>query len=78
MNSLPTPIDSLERAYKMGQAAGLHYIYLGNVPGSKAESTFCYDCGKLLIERIGYRIAGNNIKDSKCPYCGTEIEGFEL
>ena len=78
MNSLPTPIDSLERAYRTGQAAGLHYIYLGNVPGSQAESTFCYNCGRLLIERIGYRIAMNNVADSKCPDCGTEVAGFEL
>ena len=78
LNSLPTPIDSLEQAYKIGQAAGLHYIYLGNVPGSKCESTFCYNCGRMLIERIGYRIAVNNIKESKCPDCKTEIAGFEL
>lgn len=78
LNSLPTPIDSLERAYKIGQSAGLHYIYLGNVPGSEAESTFCYNCGRNVIERIGYRIAVNHITDSKCPYCGTEIAGFEL
>jgi pyruvate formate lyase activating enzyme len=78
LNSLPTPIDSLERAYEIGQSAGLHYIYLGNVPGSKAESTFCYNCGRMLIERIGYRIAVNHIADSKCPDCGTEIAGFEM
>jgi pyruvate formate lyase activating enzyme len=78
LNSLPTPIDSLEQAYKIGQSAGLHYIYLGNVPGSKAESTFCYNCGRMVIERIGYRIAVNNITDSKCPDCRTEIAGFEL
>jgi len=78
LNSLPTPIDSLERAYRTGQAAGLHYIYLGNVSGSQAESTFCYKCGRMLIERIGYRIAFNNVADSKCPYCGIEVAGFEL
>ena len=78
LNSLPTPIDSLERAYKTGQSAGLHYVYLGNVPGSKSESTFCYNCGRMLIERIGYRIAVNHIVDSKCPDCQTEIAGFEL
>jgi pyruvate formate lyase activating enzyme len=78
MNSLPTPLDSLELAYKIGQSAGLRYIYLGNVPGSKAESTFCYNCGRMLIERIGYRIAFNNIVDSKCPECGTEIAGFGI
>jgi len=78
LNSLPTPIESLERAYQSGQAAGLRYVYLGNVPGSKSESTFCYNCGRMLIERIGYRIAGNNIQESKCPDCGTGIAGFEL
>jgi len=78
LDSLPTPLDSLERAYEIGQSAGLHYVYLGNVPGSKTESTFCYNCGRMLIERIGYKIAVNNIQESRCPDCGTEIAGFEL
>jgi pyruvate formate lyase activating enzyme len=78
LDSVPTPMSSLERAYQIGKSVGLHYIYLGNVPGAKSESTFCYKCGKMLIERLGYRIAANVIKDSRCPGCGTEIAGFEL
>jgi len=78
LDSVPTPLDSLEKAFEIGKSAGLHYIYLGNVPGGKTESTFCYNCGRMLIERIGYRIVGNFIKDSKCPDCGTKIAGFEL
>lgn len=78
LDSMPTPMSSLERAYEIGQSAGIRYVYLGNVPGSKAESTFCYQCGRMLIERIGYRIGANHIKDSKCPDCGTMIAGFEL
>jgi len=78
LDSVPTPLESLERAYDIGRAAGLHYVYLGNVPGAKSESTFCYKCGRTLIERIGYRIVANDIKDSRCPDCGTEIAGFEL
>jgi pyruvate formate lyase activating enzyme len=77
-DSVPTPMSSLERAYEIGTSAGLHYVYLGNVPGSKTESTFCYHCGRMLIERIGYRIVANHVKESKCPDCGTEIAGFEL
>ncbi|RKY25615.1 MAG: AmmeMemoRadiSam system radical SAM enzyme [Planctomycetota bacterium] len=76
--SVPTPIETLERAEKIGRAAGLHYIYLGNVPGAKSESTFCYKCGKMLIERIGYRIVSNRIVNGRCPDCGTEIAGFEM
>ncbi len=78
LDSVPTPLDVMERAYRIGKEAGLRYVYLGNVPGTKSESTFCYNCDKMLIERIGYRIAFNNIKDSKCPECGTEVAGFEL
>jgi pyruvate formate lyase activating enzyme len=78
LDSGPTPVSSLERAEQTGKAAGLHYVYLGNVPGAKSESTFCYNCGRVLIERVGYRIIANNIKKSCCPDCGTKIAGFEL
>jgi len=78
LDSAATPVDSLERAYEIGKSAGLRYVYLGNVPGAKSESTFCYNCGRMLIERVGYRIIANNIDNSKCPDCGTEIAGFEM
>jgi len=78
LDSVPTPMSSLERAYEIGKAAGLRYVYLGNVPGSQSESTFCYKCGRILIERLGYHISANHIKDSCCPDCGAKIAGFEL
>jgi len=78
LDSVPTPVNTLERAEAIGKAAGLHYIYLGNVPGAKAESTFCKTCGRLLIERVGYRIVANHIKNSCCPDCGVKIAGFEV
>jgi len=70
--------DSLEMALNIGKQAGLRYVYVGNLPGSRAESTFCYSCSELLIERVGYRIVKNNIKDGNCPACGTQIAGFGL
>jgi len=78
LDSAPTPPETLQRAYDIGKAAGLHYIYMGNLPGAEAESTFCYNCGKKLIDRIGYHIRANHIINSRCPDCGTEIAGFEL
>jgi pyruvate formate lyase activating enzyme len=48
------------------------------VPGAKSENTFCYNCGRILIERVGYRIVTNNIKDGKCPDCGTQIAGVGI
>ena len=74
----PTPGETLERAMAIGKAAGLRYIYVGNLPGAQAESTFCYKCGQMLIERLGYSIADNRIKNSCCPDCGAKIAGFEL
>jgi pyruvate formate lyase activating enzyme len=74
----PTPIRTLELAYDIGKSAGLHYVYVGNVPGAKSESTFCCKCGRALIERVGYDITANRIIDSRCPDCGTEIAGFEI
>jgi len=74
----PTPITTLDRAREIGLGAGLRYVYEGNVPGSQGENTFCYNCGKLLIGRYGYRIMEYHIKDSKCAYCGAEIDGVGL
>ncbi len=76
--SEPTPLETMQRAEEIGKSAGLHYIYLGNVPGEKSENTFCYNCGRMLIERMGYRIVANRIEDSKCPQCGVEIAGVGL
>ena len=75
LDSEPTPVGTLENAYNIGKAAGLRYVYMGNVPSAKGESTFCYKCGKALIERVGYGITANRIKDSRCPECGVEIAG---
>lgn len=73
-----TPIKTLQRAEQIGKEAGLHYIYLGNVPGQKGESTHCYKCSQLLIDRLGYTISSNKIVNNSCPNCGTKIAGFEL
>ncbi|HUS73156.1 MAG TPA: AmmeMemoRadiSam system radical SAM enzyme [Sedimentisphaerales bacterium] len=78
LDSVATPAENLERAEQIGKKAGLHHVYLGNMPGSKSESTFCYKCGRMLIERVGYRILANHITNSCCPDCETKIAGFEL
>ncbi|MGD9109528.1 MAG: AmmeMemoRadiSam system radical SAM enzyme [Phycisphaerales bacterium] len=78
LDSRPTPIERIEKAEEIGKRAGLHYVYPGNIPGSKSESTFCHNCGKLLIERHGYHIGADAIDNSRCPDCGTSIAGYEL
>ena len=77
-DSRPTPLETMQRAEAIGKAAGLHYVYPGNVPGSRSESTFCHHCGRMLIERLGYQIAANHAVDAKCPDCGTQVAGVGM
>jgi len=76
-----TPAETLERAYEIGKAAGLKYVYMGNVFGAKHEDTFCPKCGKLLIERMVMSCLKNEIEvdkkgTGKCPDCGEKIAGI--
>ena len=70
-----TPVETLRKARQIGFAAGLKYVYEGNVPGENGENTYCPNCKKPLIQRYVYSIRENKIKDSKCKYCGTKIDG---
>ena len=74
-NLPPTPVDILNKAREMAMDRGLKYVYIGNVPGTTGDNTYCPNCKALLIERKGYQILQNNIKDGKCSKCGTPIAG---
>jgi pyruvate formate lyase activating enzyme len=71
-----TPLSSLHRAVEIGKQAGLKYVYSGNVPGDKGESTYCFNCQKLLIERHGFKIISTHLTGNKCDSCGTALEGI--
>ncbi len=71
----PTGVADLEKAYKIAKYAGMKYVYLGNVPSGTGENTYCYSCGDLLVEREGFQIITDNLKNSaKCPNCGIDID----
>ena len=74
-NLPPTPVATLERAKAIADAEGLHYVYIGNVPGHPAENTFCPKCRRLLIERAGFTITQMHIRAGKCEYCKHVIPG---
>lgn len=73
-----TPPATLRRARDIGIAAGLRYVYEGNVPGEGGENTSCPDCSTLLVKRYGYIIESNIISNGACPDCGTVIAGIGL
>ncbi len=69
-----TPIEILEKAWRIALDEGLYYVYIGNVPGHKAENTYCPECGELLIERHGFSILTWNLtNENKCPKCNSKI-----
>ncbi len=68
-----TSQKQLERAYALGQNAGLSYIYLGNVGVENA--TRCPSCGMALIERRHFGLHHYHLKHNHCPQCGRELEG---
>lgn len=74
----PTPVNTLLRARDIGLAAGLKYVYTGNVPGREGENTLCYGCGRVLIKRMGFTVFENRIENSRCPDCGAVIHGKGL
>jgi len=74
-DSGPTPLAAIERALEIGKQAGLRYCYGGNAMGHPSESTYCYNCGKLLIGRIGFTLGEYEIRDGRCPSCQAQIDG---
>ena len=73
-----TPVETIQKARKIGLKVGLRYVYTGNIPGDEGEHTYCYNCKAILIHRFGYEILANYIRDSRCPYCGALIDGIGM
>jgi pyruvate formate lyase activating enzyme len=76
LQNLPsTPVETLERAHAIAKEEGIHYAYIGNVPGHPADQTYCARCGKVIIARMGFTVTDYHIADGKCKYCGNPIPG---
>jgi pyruvate formate lyase activating enzyme len=75
MTDIPsTPIKTVIKSRQIGLDVGLRYVYTGNIPGDDGENTYCYNCGKMIIQRYGLNIGNMNVKDSKCLHCGAVVD----
>ncbi|MFQ5809698.1 MAG: AmmeMemoRadiSam system radical SAM enzyme [Armatimonadota bacterium] len=79
MLSVPhTPKETLRDLRKVAYDEGLRYVYVGNVPGDPAESTYCPKCRAKVVKRIGYSQTSNtglDINNSACARCRAKIAG---
>jgi len=75
-NLPPTPISTLERSHRIALEEGIHFAYIGNVPGHEAENTYCPRCQKIVIQRVGYQIKKVELEKGQCKFCRQPIPGI--
>jgi len=71
----PTSLKTLDTAREIAMSEGLTYVYIGNISSKEGQNTYCTGCKSLLIERSGYTILQNRLKNERCPDCRAEIYG---
>ncbi len=71
----PTSLKTLDTAREIAISEGLQYVYIGNIRSDVGQNTYCPACKNILIERSGYTILQNHLKDGNCPNCGKQIYG---
>jgi pyruvate formate lyase activating enzyme len=74
----PTPLATLRRAAEIGHEAGLAHVYVGNAPELGLEDTRCAACGRILLERRGYRVFDRLDPGGTCPGCRRALAGRDL
>lgn len=72
----PTSIDILHRAQDIARGNGVRYVYTGNVRDKQGSSTYCHNCGNMLIGRSGYTLSDWRLTDNgACNECGEVCAG---
>ncbi|RDH82571.1 MAG: AmmeMemoRadiSam system radical SAM enzyme [endosymbiont of Galathealinum brachiosum] len=71
-----TPAATLTRARNIAMKTGLRYVYTGNVHDTSGSSSYCHQCGHLLIERDWYELGRWELDaNGCCESCKTPLPG---
>ncbi len=71
-----TPLSSLVNARDIAREAGIQHVYTGNVTYAPGDTTYCHQCGSVLIEREWYEISRYLLNEAGCcKNCGTRLAG---
>lgn len=71
-----TTLSTLKRAKKIADSMGIQYTYLGNTHDPESQTTFCKNCGAILIERNWHTVIIKNLVENKCSKCGAVLKGI--
>lgn len=75
LNLPPTPVATLERARNLALSKGIHFAYVGNVPGHAGNHTYCPKCKNMIVRRDGFFVTEIKISNGCCQFCQTKIAG---
>ncbi|MDH4063650.1 MAG: AmmeMemoRadiSam system radical SAM enzyme [Acidobacteriota bacterium] len=76
-NVPPTPAATLTRARRIAMDHGIRYAYTGNVRDQAGQSTYCHQCGTMVIGRDGYEITAWHLdRTGACERCATACAGI--
>ena len=77
MDKPPSPPATLTRARRIAIQNGVRYAYTGNVHDPEGDSTYCHQCGKMIIGRDWYFLTEWKLTDDGCcRFCGTACAGL--
>ncbi len=79
LDTPPTPTATLRRARAIALDQGLRFVYTGNVHDFDGSSTYCPECGEILIGRDWYELSNWNLVleagQARCDQCAAPIAG---
>lgn len=79
LDKSPTSHESLIKARDIALSNGIRYAYIGNIHDKSRQSTYCHQCGKILIGRNWYVLSDWHLTDQgTCAHCGASCAGIFL
>jgi pyruvate formate lyase activating enzyme len=74
-----TPVRKLRRARTIALNNGLRHVFTGNVHDPESDSSYCHQCGEMLIGRDRYTLStwALDVENglAACRACGSPVAG---
>ncbi|MBI2542751.1 MAG: radical SAM protein [Candidatus Aenigmarchaeota archaeon] len=68
-----TPVSTLEHFAEECRRDGLRYVYIHSTPPHQEESTFCYNCREIAVERKNLSVKKSTVTDGRCANCSVRL-----